>query len=148
MTATTIPGQVAELLMTRVESLSLTPSVDLFFPGISNDPDGDTTYLEVVHMPNQSNTRALGDDDDVMLMGYLQIAVMYPKANVNFAPGIIAPSDICGNIISHFKKGTNLSGSLITVSIIKQPWMTQGYKDGDRMRYPVSIPYVGFAPAS
>lgn len=147
--ADTTEGIIANLLQAGLDSLTLSPSLAVAWSGqtFAPAPDGNgnpVAYLEAQLLPNATITRTINDDGSNRHQGFLQVSVMYPIDK----SGIIPAFDIAGLVISHFKKGTVLSGSGVTVRIIQQPFVAPPLPDGDRMRVPVSIPYTAFVPAS
>ena len=69
-------------------------------------------------------------------LGVFQVSLHYP---MNAGP---SPAETRAELVrTHFKRGTTLTNSGITVTIDGTPTIASGFVDGDRWVVPVSIPY-------
>lgn len=141
--ASTIEGQIADLLLAHVDSLPFSPELAVSFPGIGFSPADGVTYLEAVLLPNATVTRSVNTGGANQYQGIIQVSVMHP-----IGTGAIAAMDVAGQVIEHFTRGTALQGDDFAVRIIKQPWAAPPMTEPDRIRVPVSIPYIAFVVPS
>jgi len=142
MANTTIEGDIAATLLARLATFSHSPAIDIAWPGIHFEPTDGETYFDAQVYQNKTETRAVTMAGADHYKGFLQVAVMYP---LSLGAGIIAPTEIAGDVITHFARGTVLTGDIITVRIIERGWVSPAMTDGDRIRVPVTIPYECFA---
>lgn len=131
-------ADVRKALFDHLETLPVSPALDIVdSAGVPYKPKVGRPYLEVVFAPNETNTDFVGDDDPKRYEGFLQVTVVAPRADANFDP-----YEVAGTIISHYKKGTRLSGGPgVVVKILREPWASQPIPDEGWRRVPVSIPY-------
>jgi hypothetical protein len=141
--ASSIEGQIVELLLEHAGALPISPAIAIAYPNISFTPPDGETYLEAVLLPNTTVTRSVSASGSNQHQGILQISVMHPVGK-----GAIPALEVAGQVIEHFTRGTVLHGDGIAVSIIKQPWSAPPMTEPDRIRVPVSIPYLCFAVAN
>jgi len=136
----TIESTIPSLLFTHMAALVLSPVLPVSYPDNPFTPPAGA-YLEVRHLPNSNVNLFVGDDAPVQYRGILQITVVYLSAK-----GIVAPSEVAGKIVDHFKKGTVLRSGIVAVRIYEKPSVAPSMQDTDRVRIPVTIKYNCFAP--
>lgn len=129
---------IPRLLMDYIEGLpGHSPPLRCAFPGLALKPADDEVYIDVGYLPNQTTSPYVSGDSRRYL-GLMQAAVMWPIAT---AEGIRPPSDLAGEIVNRFRKGTKLDGYGIRVEINRTPWPAPHLIDGAWLRIPVTIPY-------
>lgn len=136
----TVESTIPSVLFARVAELALTPALPVSYPDIPFIPPANA-YLEVRHLPNSNINRFIGNADDTQYRGLLQITVVYPSGK-----GIVAPNEVAGKIVDHFKKGTVLRSGATTVRVYEKPSVAPSSQDTDRVHVPVTIKYNCFAP--
>ncbi|QHJ77689.1 MAG: hypothetical protein [Bacteriophage sp.] len=135
----TLEPTILDLLFQHTKAFNdTTPAKDkipIAFPNVKfKPPDGN--YLEVRYLPNSNRNFLIGNDDPTQHIGILQITVITPL-NV----GQIKPYDIAGELVEHFKKGTQLQRDDVIVTVYSKPSIAPAIIDNDRFRVPVSIQY-------
>jgi hypothetical protein len=116
------------------------PAIAVSWPDVSFSPPNGQPYLEAVHVPNRSETIGIADDAHALHEGFLQVAVMWPAGS----GGLIAATNLAGEILSHFAKGTKLEDSDVIVKIDRSGWVVPYLQEATHIRLPVLIPYVCF----
>lgn len=134
----TVESTIPSILFARVAELALTPALPVSFPDIPFTPPA-SAYLEVRHLPNGNVNLFVGDDAPIQYRGILQITIVYPSGK-----GIVAPNEVAGKLVDHFKKGTILRSSGVRLRIYEQPSVAAAVQDTERVRVPVSILYQVF----
>jgi hypothetical protein len=94
-------------------------------------------FIELTFLPNQTRQITIGDDPQ-QKRGIMQVSVMWP-----LGIGLTEALDVAGQIIERFKNQT-LFATGVKITISSEPWAASPLKDVDRMRVPVSIPYIAF----
>lgn len=135
MAASTTEGKIADLLLTHLGTLVLTPALPVAMPNVDFKPSAGT-YLEATFLPNSTVNMFRGSTDPNMHQGILQVAVVYKAAD-----GVVKPVDIAGQVVNHFPKGLKITGQGITIRIDERPSITSPIRDDDRLRIPVSVRY-------
>lgn len=129
---------IKKALLDHVDTLPLSPGLDVVKPGKPYKPVIGRPYLEVVFAPNETNTPFVGNDDPKQLQGFLQITVVSPRLETP----AFDPWEVASAIISHYTKGTVLRGEDgVNVKMIREPWASVPLPDEGWSRVPVSIPY-------
>jgi hypothetical protein len=130
---------IPALLIASLEAwvASRSPALPVAWAGIGFDPTEGQTYLAVQHMPNITESWTVSGDDK-RLRGLHQITVVYPKDG----SGIVPAYDLAGEVVEHFKKGTNLVGHGFKVQISSAPWPAPHLTEGDWIRIPVTVPFL------
>lgn len=128
---TGIEAGILDALLFRLSQF--TTSLDIFYPGIENTPDGN--YLEARVVPNTVFQSTFGDAGFNRHEGLLQIDVVWKKGN-----GIIAPAEEVSLVVAHFKRGTAIIRNGLTVTT-RPPRTAQPVPDGGWLRFPVIIPW-------
>lgn len=136
----TVESTIPSVLFARVAELALTSVLPVSYPDIPFTPPA-SAYLEVRHLPNSNVNLFVGDDAPIQYRGLLQITVVYPSGK-----GIVAPNEVAGKLVDHFKKGTVLRSGATKVRVYEKPSVAPSSQDTDRVRIPVTIKYNCFAP--
>lgn len=130
------PAIVAGLLLARCETLSVgTPVLPVAMPEMSFTPPTDNKYLRVDFFANKPAWEGLGPE--TMDQGLLQVVVVWP-----WRRGIVAPRRIARDVMSHFPKGLDLTGSGVKVTINKAPWAASPILEEPVSMTPVTISWV------
>ncbi|KQI67044.1 hypothetical protein AN189_17630 [Loktanella sp. 3ANDIMAR09] len=117
-------------LTTRAETLSYT----LIYPSVGDDrPDGE--YVEVRHLPNETERRMLKASDPIERQGIYQLTLCSPAGQY---PAVY--DEKAGAIASAFGRAALPAVDGVTVHIVKAA-IAQGTSDGKHWRVPVSIYY-------
>lgn len=112
---------------------ALTPSLATAWEGVPFTPVTGTPYQQVNLLPSDTVNPSIGDGH-YREMGIFQVTLCYPS-NVGTKTALQRADLLC----SHFKRGTTLNNSGITVLIRKTPAKAQCIIDGDRIRLAISI---------
>lgn len=141
--ALTPTAAIPDALMTAVSAFAdaQSPPLAVAFPDILFTPPVGVPYLDVAHLPNRTDTATIGDGGSQRLQGFLQVAVMWPAGD----GGAILASNLAGQVLAHFAKGSRFSSDGTLVRIIRAGWVSPPLTEPDRLRVPVSIPYVAFS---
>ena len=129
-------------LLDHLGALTFSPALPVAYPGVTFPAAGQQkpeNYVQVSFLPNQTETLSVGQGRQ-MHQGILQVSV-YWKAGV----GYVKPLDVVDRIIQHFAKGTRIISGAVKVKIDNKPWVSGPLQEGDRVQFPVTIPYRCFA---
>lgn len=130
------PAIVAGLLLARCETLSVgSPVLPVAMPGIPFIPPTDNKYLRVDTFFNAPAWEGLGDG--LVDQGLVQVVVVWP-----WNRGVIAPRRIAAEVMAHFPKGLDLTGSGVKVTINKAPYAASSVSDEPVSLTPVTISWV------
>lgn len=105
------------------------------FENASITPTPGTPYQDAVLMPATPDNQIMGRSV-YCERGIFQVSLMYP-----IGKGSKDAGDKAQALRAHFKRGTSLAESGLTVNIINTPGVSTGMRDGDRYRMVVSIPW-------
>lgn len=136
---TGIEARIADILLTHLGTLTLTPAVPVAYPGVPFTPPSGT-YLEATIHQNTTLDHFIGTDSTSEYRGLLQVSVRTPAG-----AGIIAPMDLAGKVSEHFRRGTVLSKDGLSVRVSKTPDIAGPLQEPDRLHVPVSISFYVFA---
>lgn len=125
-------------LLSRLQSLALSPAHPIAWENVPFTPPASGRYLKAYIMPVVKRGISLGDDGTNEHGGILQIDVMAPL-------GTGAASPIVETILSHFKRGVRLYQPGVRIEIVRAKPET-GFVDGPSWKTPVSITYRALAP--
>lgn len=100
----------------------------------------DTTYLQVVIIPNNPENEQWGDNRSYA--GLLRLILHYPNDNA----GVYPPLDLLKSICEYFIKSRVLTDGTITVRITTPPNFIGDLPSGHETEYPVSMRYNFFQP--
>lgn len=149
MAALGTEAQIRDALLSRLESLSLSPPLPVAWPDtpftkpISGDtPPKPLPYLEAFYDGSSATPVTIAHDGLNRYLGLLLITVCYPQG-----AGIIKPGNIAGAVAQHFKRGIKMSSGDTTVQIIVPPLVAGTYRDpdGPYTRTIVTIRYQALA---
>lgn len=139
--ATGIDAIILAALLDHLATLVLSPALPVAYPGVlfpaagQQKPDN---YLQVSFLPNRTDTLSVGKGQQ-MHQGILQVSV-YWKAGI----GYVKPLDVADRIIKHFAKGTRIISGTVKIKVDNKPWVSGPVQEGDRVQFPVTIPYRSF----
>ncbi len=119
---------------------AMTPSLATAWQNVQFTPDPVAPYQEAVLMLAAPENPAYGTY--YREVGVFQVALMYP-----FDGGTAEPELRAQAIRDWFARGTTVTADGIEVVIQRTPAIAAGYRDGDRWRVPVSIPFFASANA-
>lgn len=139
MAAQTVEGKIADALLARLGTLTLSPALPVAWPNVPFSPPAGT-YLEAAFLPNRTENLFMSNTDPDMFQGLLQVTVIYKAAN-----GIVRPNDIAGAIVTHFAKGSRIRSQGITIMIEDRPSVAGPIQDDTHIRLPVTVRYRCFA---
>ena len=131
----TVEASIHAALMARVETIP--GGYAIAWPGLSFTEPAE--YLDVRHIPNQTERRALHGRYGLNRMGILQITLCAPLGQYE-----IVYIEKAGQIAEHFPRDLPLTHDGVTVRIVKAD-IAQGFADGQHWRVPISVYYRGNA---
>lgn len=99
------------------------------------DPDGESLWLQVSHLPRNTDAPMLGDTSSQDYGGIYQITIMAAK-NVYETPALIEAD----RIMDHFARGLELTHNGTTIRT-RNAYRSAGLQDGNFYAIPVSIRY-------
>lgn len=110
-------------------------ALETSYENVAYKPTPGTPYQRVEHL------RATPQDPEMTgnfrrLLGIMQVTLMYPQG-----AGAGAAMTRAALIAAYFKKGRQITGSGVTVTVDGSPYVMAGTVDGDRWSVPVRIPY-------
>jgi hypothetical protein len=133
----TVEGKIPDLLLKKLNAVGFMTGVQRSLPGINFTPPNQGYYLEARFLPNRNNNFGLSNDSPTQRLGIFQVAVCFPTGT-----GIIEPTEIAAQIVSHFDKDTKLYAGDVCVKIYEKPSVAPSIQDGTWDKYPVSIRYT------
>jgi hypothetical protein len=132
---TTIEADIKRALLTRAEAFAASVALRAEMPGVPFDTvEGEVRWLTVDHFVNTNLN--YGWSDRTQFQGILQICVVDTAQE-----GDLAPTEVCGAIVSYFDKNTVIRQGNVVVKIEVRPSVLTPIVDGQKSTYPVSIPY-------
>lgn len=133
------PAVVTALLLQQCESLVISsPAMPIAYPDVAFDPKTkapDGKYLRVDLFKNAPFWEGLSSGR--IDQGLLQIMVVWPRNR-----GIIKPAEVAALVEEHFKKGTRMTGSGVTVKVNREPYSSSPITSPDKSETPVTIPWI------
>lgn len=105
-------------------------------------------YLDIAHMPNVNARVLVGSKGPIRRPGIVQIALMWPVAEIGTASGKTHPDVLiqkAGEIAVHFPTDLCMAFQGVSVRVTKAPDVAQPYRDDAYWRVPVSIFYETYA---
>ena len=120
--------------------------MDPFTPPQSNGKP--LPYLDIAHMPNVNARVLVGSKGPMRRPGIVQIALMWPVAEIGTASGKVHPDVLiqqAGEIAAHFPTDLCMPFQGVSVRVTKAPDVAQPMRDEVYWRVPVSIFYETYA---
>lgn len=113
-----------------------TPALPIRMLGRTINPPSDGKWLEVVHIPNNSNP-TWGDEQ--VYEGMLRLILHWQVDD----KGVYNPMDLMRSINSYFYKGRKLAdtGSNVSVSVTRQPMFIGVLEEAPEMLFPYGLRY-------
>lgn len=136
--AAAIETKIWLALRTRVETLVLSPQLEIAWPNETFTPVTGTPFLEVKHFPNVPQRKFLKGSEPNYFQGILQIML---HAQQNRPYGHAQAVDVAGQIIEHFPADQLLPYDNITARVAKKPYYTIVGNTGVYYDISISIPY-------
>lgn len=140
----TAEAHIHAALMARVQSLSLTPSLSILYPGVSVPGfDASGEYARVTHLPNEPERWGVRGSSAMDRRGFLIVDLFTPITEGSYQVLAIARAD---DIAAHFEADLTLSSGGYEVQIVKA-WPGNGRPDpeGTHWHTPVRVEYRGVA---
>src|SRR6266404_335082 len=112
MTAVGIESQITEALLQRLAALTLSPALQVAWPGVTFPPAGQTkpaTYLEA-RAPLRVGAATVGISAWSEHAGIFQVDVLYSAQD-----GVIKPTQIADAVVAWFDRGTRLVNGSVQV---------------------------------
>lgn len=127
--------KIVQTLLEKALRDNVTPAIETAYENVAFKPTANTPYQRVEHL------RATPENPEMTgsfkrLLGIMQVTLMYPLGK-----GAGASMDQAALIGAYFKKGRQITGSGVTVTVDSAPYVMAGTVDGDRWSVPVRIPY-------
>ncbi|WP_342049877.1 MULTISPECIES: phage tail terminator-like protein [unclassified Cupriavidus] len=119
---------------------AMTPALSTAWQNVSFTPDPSAPYQEATLLLGAPENPAYGAY--YREVGVLQVALMYP-----FGGGTAEPELRAQAIRYWFARGTTVVVDDIEVVVQRTPTIAAGFRDNDRWRVPVSIPFFASANA-
>lgn len=115
---------------------STTPAIPIRMLGRVFNPPSDGKWLEIVHIPNNSNP-TWGDEQ--VYEGMLRLILHWPVDD----QGVYNPMDLARSISSYFTKGRKMSdtGNNVTVRVTRMPMFMGVIEDAPEMLFPYGLRY-------
>lgn len=114
---------------------TMTPAVSIAAENMNFTPVSGTPFQRINLLRANPENPTIGATH-YRELGVFQVSLHYP---MNAGP---SPAETRAELVrAHFKRGTTLTNSGITVTIDGTPTIASGFVDGDRWVVPVSIPY-------
>src|SRR6266481_667051 len=135
MVATGIESQITEALLQRLAALTLSPALQVAWPGVTFPAPGTTKpaiYLEA-RAPLRVPTSAVGISAWNEHSGIFQVDVLYSAQD-----GAIKPTQIADAVAAQFPRGTRLTNGAVEVQIDQPPAIASPIDDAPYTRTPVS----------
>lgn len=114
---------------------ALSSNIAIAYENVAYTPITGTPYQRAELLPNSPDNSIQGSSVYIE-RGIFQITAMYPTGAGTAAAGTHAQ-----NVRSHYKRGTSMTESGITVLITNTPKISPAIIDGDRYCIPISIPF-------
>lgn len=118
-------------------TLPALPSVA--WPNMPFTPAAGVTYLNPVLMTGEPKQSEIGTFGANRHTGVYQISIYAPSGN-----GMVAINTLRDSIVNHFKRGTKLVNSGITITIWKA-YASAPMTETDRLHIPITIMYTTHA---
>lgn len=136
----TIEEQIEAVLITRMQSLSLSPALPVEWPNRDGAPPTDASaYLRVRHIRNDNTRLFVQGASPHLRQGILQVDVMTPRGG-----GAQAANAIAGAIAEHFPADLDLYGDSVRVKIEAAPTVHSALPVDAWWQTPISIRYRSF----
>jgi len=124
---------VRKALELRLEALA--PAIATAFENAAFTPVSGTPFQRVNLLPNTPDNSIQGSSA-YFEVGLFQVTLCYP-----IGTGPTAAETQAQLIRSHFKRGSSMLNSGVTVVVTDTPKVSSGMIEGDRFCIPVSIPW-------
>lgn len=133
--ASTTDAIILDGLCTHLAGLTLSTPLTVAWPDVDFTPPA-AGYVRVTFLPNETMQSELGDAGRNRHMGLFQVSVMWPEGN-----GSVTPTDLAGEIVAHFKRGTVITHDGLIIHIDRPPYISPRLKDSPYTQYPVTVSY-------
>lgn len=133
--ATYAETSIAEALLARLATLTLSPAMPVAYPNVTFTPPA-AGYLRATHVPNTANQVTLGTSGKNRHLGIFQVDVFLPING-----GISTPMEKAGAVAAHFKRGTTLTRDGISIRIVRPPEIRPALQSAPYLQVPVIIRY-------
>lgn len=132
---------IPKIMLTRLRvwAEDRSPPIDVALPNVTFSVATREPYLELAWLPNATDNLFLSGGPD-RHEGFLQATVCYLART-----GLTDAMLIVEEILEQFPKGLALVEGDIRVRVPRRGWASPPMQDTDRVRIPVSIPYLAFA---
>lgn len=114
----------------------LSEDFPIMWPGRVLDPEPMSVYLAVQDFFTPTQQVTFGDDGYNRLVGFLQVSVISRDAE-----GTMDAKRVAGEIISLYKRGTQLVENGRTVRIVRPPYISSPMTENLRVSVPVTVPW-------
>jgi hypothetical protein len=125
-------------LRARVESLVLSPVLQIAWPDEAFQPVAGMPYLEVTHLPNVVQRQFLKGSDPHYFQGILQIILHAP---LNSPHAYTQALEVAGRIAAHFPADQRMPYGNILVRVSKHPDIVKGNPSDTFWGIPITIQY-------
>ena len=127
-------SSIRAAFVTKLQAFTGLPAVA--WENVPYTPTTGTPYLKPVLLPAEPFQAELGTAGANRHSGIYQISIMYPSSIV----GVAALNTLAANLCDHFKRGTVLTYSGVTVTIQKA-YMSAVMQETDWQMVPITIQY-------
>lgn len=135
-----VETNIAGALGTRLSQLVLSPAVPISWPNLDFTPQG--AYLRPTLLPARTESMGVSFRAPNDHAGVYQVDVFWPVRE-NYLNAI----ECASKIIDHFKKGTKMVRSGISVWVDGPPWQSPHLQEPNWFHVPVNIPFRAFVEA-
>lgn len=128
-----VEDAIPSALFAHLAALTLSPAMPVAWEDVNFTPPS-TGYVRATYHPNTVQQITLGDLGINRFIGLFQVDVFWPQGQ-----GIIQPSQRVAAISAHFKRGTDIAGTGVTVRIIQPPQARPALESAPYVQIPVMI---------
>jgi hypothetical protein len=126
---------ILEAAFQKLETFVYSPSPEILWPGIQENPPESGMWLQPGFFPNEPEDLSWDNDACLDTRGFFQVLIYFRPGQ-----GLLDPSELADALIAHFPKGLDLG----PVRIRKRPWQSPAViEDASKLFIPVTVPYKG-----
>ena len=114
---------------------TLLPALSIAYENVTFQPVAGVAYMRVNLLPNTPDNNTQGAAV-YWERGLFQVTLAYPAGT-----GPAAADTQAQALRTHYKRGTSMLETGVTVIVTETPRVSPGFIDGDRFSVPISIPF-------
>lgn len=131
--------EILTALVTHLDALALSPSLEIAWPGIPKDPPSTGMWLETRFIPAEPDDLVWDDDSQQSISGDFEVSVYWRPGSNTGQDSQVAASEVADLIAAHFPKGTQVNA----VRVRKAPWQSPAIHLYGKSFIRVMVPYRG-----